>query len=193
MVRRSQEAERGQDPDSDLFSPGYFSISLAGGRSVELTARVVTDADGDAPAPEPPLPDPWPWPAADLPLEEALSAALNQFVTKRSDFNTVIAGYPWFLDWGRDTLIVARGLIADGKTEIVRSILTQFAAFEQDGTLPNMIRGDDARNRDTSDAPLWFYTVCADLMACLGHEEVLMTDCAGRPLGKVLDRYGRSA
>ena len=150
-----------------------------------VTARVVVDAadtsDGK------PLPMYHPRPGPDMPLEAALSKALDRYVVRRGDFNTVIAGFPWFLDWGRDTLIVVRGLIADGKLSIAQSILTQFAAFEENGTLPNMIRGDDAANRDTSDAPLWFYTACADLMASQDDPKSLpAVDCNGRTLRQVL-------
>ena len=53
----------------------------------------------------------------------------------------MIAGYPWFLDWGRDALIFVRGLIAAGKLEDARMTLKQFGRFEQQGTLPNMIHG----------------------------------------------------
>ncbi len=93
-----------------------------------------------------------------------MTAALDQFVVKRKNGLSVVAGYPWFLDWGRDSLIVVRGLIAAGRCSAARQILIQFGRFEQDGTLPNMIRGDQADNRDTSDAPLWFFTACADLI-----------------------------
>jgi predicted glycogen debranching enzyme len=75
----------------------------------------------------------------------------------------VIAGYPWFLDWGRDSLICARGLLAAGMVDEVKHILLAFAKFEKDGTLPNTIHGNDVSNRDTSDAPLWFAVVCEDL------------------------------
>lgn len=191
MVHRPQEAERGQDPDSDLFSPGYFSVSLHGGEHFELIAKVISDRD-PGPTPEsspqhsPGHPKDWSWPDAESPMETALSAALNQFVVKRGAFNTVIAGFPWFLDWGRDTLIVVRGLIADGQLHVAAAILTQFACFEDNGTLPNMIRGNDAGNRDTSDAPLWFFVACADLIKVQGNEAFLDTDCAGRSLRQVL-------
>jgi starch synthase (maltosyl-transferring) len=94
---------------------------------------------------------------------EQLERAARQFVVRRDNFKTVIAGYPWFLDWGRDSLICARGLLAAGLTDEVKQILLTFAKFEQDGTLPNTINGNDVSNRDTSDAPLWFAVVCEDL------------------------------
>ncbi len=113
-------------------------------------------------------------------------------MVKRESLHTVIAGYPWFLDWGRDTLIVVRGLIAAGKTEETRAILKQFARFEQDGTLPNMIRGDDAGNRDTSDAPLWFFVACSDLMAAEGDDDFLNVECNGRPILGILVSMAQS-
>jgi predicted glycogen debranching enzyme len=117
---------------------------------------------------------------------------LNHFVVRRGDFRTVIAGYPWFLDWGRDTLIVTRGLIAAGRLETSRAILLQFARFEERGTIPNMIRGHDASNRDTSDAPLWLLTACADLVAAEGGEDSLESDCNGRSLRQVLVDLARA-
>jgi predicted glycogen debranching enzyme len=111
---------------------------------------------------------------------------VESHVVRRGDISTVIAGYPWFLDWGRDTLIAARGLIAAGKLRETREILLQFAKFEKDGTLPNMIRGDDARNRDTSDAPLWFFTACAELAAAEGDDAFLETALEGRTVRGIL-------
>jgi len=92
-----------------------------------------------------------------------LLTAAKAFVVRRGEGKTVIAGYPWFLDWGRDTLICARGLLAAGMVEEVKQIILTFARFEEKGTLPNTIQGEDARNRDTSDAPLWFGMVCGEL------------------------------
>jgi predicted glycogen debranching enzyme len=184
MVHRPMEAERGLDPDSDLFSPGYFTCRLTGGQKVTLTARaILSDAN----------PKPW-RPAFQTatsaeeaqPLETALSTALDQYVVRRGAFNTVIAGFPWFLDWGRDTLIVVRGLVAAGKLATSKTILLQFAQFEDRGTLPNMIRGDDAGNRDTSDAPLWFFTACADLVAAEGDHAFLDQQCGGRTVRQIL-------
>jgi glycogen debranching enzyme len=100
-------------------------------------------------------------------FQERLLQALRAFVVTRGTGKTVIAGYPWFLDWGRDTFIAARGLLAAGLHEEVKQILLTFGRFEQNGTLPNTIFGEDASNRDTSDAPLWFGVVCEELQADL--------------------------
>jgi len=98
-------------------------------------------------------------------FEQQLHRAAAQFIVRRGNFKSVIAGYPWFLDWGRDTLICARGLIAGGWCEEVKQLLIVFGRFEQGGTLPNTIHGNDASNRDTSDAPLWYGVVAEELAA----------------------------
>jgi starch synthase (maltosyl-transferring) len=191
MVHRPLEAERGLEADSDLFSPGYFTAPLAGGQQQVFTARVLTEVDAPADAPNGPQAT---VEVIDTPTEDiipalALRQAMSQFIVKRGAFATVIAGYPWFLDWGRDTLIFCRGMIAAGMTDMVVDIIRQFAAFEQGGTLPNMIRGNDAGNRDTSDAPLWLFVVCRDLIE-QGHTEILEMACGERPLREVLSDMG---
>jgi predicted glycogen debranching enzyme len=158
------EATRGQIASGDAYSPGWFELPLAKGASVTLVATTEsgwqTPRGGDSLSPVlrelvvPAPPD----------FAAQLNQAARQFVVRRDDFKTVIAGYPWFLDWGRDSLICARGLLAAGLTGDVKQILRTFAKFEDHGTLPNTINGNDVSNRDTSDAPLWFAVVCEDLL-----------------------------
>lgn len=107
-------------------------------------------------------------------------------MVKRDESLTVIAGYPWFLDWGRDTLICLRGMLAADMLDESKEILLQFARFEDGGTLPNMIRGNDQSNRDTSDAPLWFIVSCADLCRQVGNKEFLDINCGGRSVMSVI-------
>ncbi len=187
MVHRPLEAERGMDPDSDLFSPGYFRIPLKGGDRAVLVATAESEAIAPAENPEAVALEPPPPP----PPPVLLARALDQFVVRRDRHRTIIAGYPWFLDWGRDTLIAVRGLIADGRMAEARDILVQFAGFERDGTLPNMIRGRDAADRNTSDAPLWFCVACSDYLKSSGKANLLAADCKGRSLRQVLVDLGR--
>ncbi len=150
------EQTRGQTGSGDAYSPGWFEIPLAKGADATLTLTAETGelksgkrkAESGKPENN---------------FEAQLVRAAKQFVVRRDDFKTVIAGYPWFLDWGRDSLICARGLLAAGLTDEVKQILVTFAKFEKDGTLPNTINGNDVSNRDTTDAPLWFAIVCEDL------------------------------
>ncbi len=188
MVHRPTDGQRGLDPDSDLFSPGYFSVFIKGGESVQLTARAVS-SDEQIALSKCPVQDKTIQYLTektifaslerdtDLKPADALKRAMAHFVVRREHLHTVIAGYPWFLDWGRDTLIFIRGLIAGGKTEKSRAILEQFGKFEKNGTLPNMIIGDDAQNRDTSDAPLWFFAACSDLLKSEKKDDFLDVHC----------------
>jgi predicted glycogen debranching enzyme len=188
------EAERGLDSDSDLFSPGYFSFLLAGGEAAELTADVMSlqeqkhlQYSSSRYMESFVFED-----KASCQLDEALKQAIDHYVVKRGALNTVIAGYPWFLDWGRDALIFARGLIAAERTQDVRTILKQFGQFEMDGTLPNMILGRDPANRDTSDAPLWFFVACSDLVKAEGSEAFLDEKCGSLIVRQILLSIGRS-
>lgn len=195
MIHRPLEAQRGLDPSSDLFSPGYFSAFIGGGATAHLAATVSAPPDL---APEPPegLLDAVMDPASDTlaryPLSGWLEDALMEFVVKRGDLKSVVAGYPWFLDWGRDSLIVTRGLIETGRLGEARAILKQFGQFERNGTLPNMIRGTDAGNRDTSDAPLWFITACGDLVQKEGNSRFLAERCGERTVRQVLISIGNA-
>lgn len=178
LVGHPEETERGLEGTSDLFSPGWADIQLYGGESAEVIAGEQVDY------PFHPLSSAKP--QTSLPAKQALSEGLSLFVVKRDAFKTVIAGYPWFLDWGRDTLIVLRGLIADGQTGDALAILREFGRFEEFGTLPNIIHGNTVGNRDTSDAPLWFFVATADLCKCIGTTKVLDARCGERSLKEVL-------
>jgi predicted glycogen debranching enzyme len=189
MIHHDQDAERGQDPHSDLFSPGYFEAPLAGGQTVRLLAEAGSLEPASEPMPVDLLPE-------HSPLEskttagwhpiETLEKAIDHYLAERGGLKTVIAGYPWFLDWGRDSLIVARALIAAHRFADARAVLKLFGQYEDRGTLPNMIRGADTGNRDTSDAPLWFAVACSDLAAAEGGEKFLKSDCGGRTVKQVI-------
>jgi starch synthase (maltosyl-transferring) len=71
-----------------------------------------------------------------------------------------------------------------------RAILKQFGQFEQQGTLPNMIQGTQAANRDTSDAPLWFILACGDVIRAENDDRFLEADCSGRSVRNILLSIG---
>ena len=189
MVHRPLEADRGMDPSSDLFSPGYIFVPFEGGQSARLTASAEAAVGETAGAPVLPAHKPA---ASDVPAQTLARAALDAYVVRRTPFLSVIAGYPWFLDWGRDSLIFTRGLIAADMTGEALAVLKQFGRFEERGTLPNMIAGDNAGNRDTSDAPLWFITACADLVHRHPDKNVLSEPCGDRTLAEVLVSIGEA-
>lgn len=96
-----------------------------------------------------------------------LAEAADEFLVPRTvggrDLMTVIAGYPWFGDWGRDTMIALPGLmIVTGRYDDARACLETFAAHESEGMIPNLFDDDDTPAYNTVDASLWFlHALCA--------------------------------
>lgn len=192
MIHKIQDEERGFDPHTDLFSPGYFTYHLHGKKSASFFARVPANAKADRHPSKTNAHRPRQKEAAlhnppkELPFEEVLTHALDHFVVQRSPSKTIIAGYPWFLDWGRDALIVVRGLVAARRFDDAKAVLYQFGQFEENGTLPNMIHGSSAANRDTSDAPLWFFTACQDIVIAEKSPAFLDTLAGKRSIREIL-------
>ncbi len=125
--------------------------------------------------------------SADDSFGRQLVVAAGAFVARRGEGRTIIAGYPWFLDWGRDTFISARGLLAAGMVTEVVDLLVSFGQFVENGTMPNTIHGGNASNRDTSDAPLWYGVVCDEAAGIVG-QQLYQTrvDKSGRTISGVL-------
>lgn len=92
-------------------------------------------------------------------LATQLVLAADQFIVRRGSGHTVIAGYHWFSDWGRDTMIALPGLtLATGRPEIAKSILGEFARHISDGMLPNRFPDEGQEPEyNTVDATLWYF------------------------------------
>src|SRR5882724_1558854 len=106
------EATRGQTASGDAYSPGWFELPLPKGAGATLTLTAELDQT---------LESLWKLesPRVEENFETQLLRAAHAFVVRRETGKSVIAGYPWFLDWGRDTFIAARGLLAVGMVEEV--------------------------------------------------------------------------
>lgn len=113
-------------------------------------------------------------------LHQRLVIAADQFMVERHDTNghvgrTIIAGYPWFTDWGRDTMISLPGLALEtGCLTEATEILRTFARVEHDGLLPNVFDESGRASMDnTVDAPLLFIEAIARWHAMSGDDAVL--------------------
>jgi predicted glycogen debranching enzyme len=93
------------------------------------------------------------------PVVTTLTAAADQFIVSRGEQKTVIAGYHWFGDWGRDTMIALPGLtLSTGRPEIAKSILSTFARYVDQGMLPNRFpEAGETPEYNTVDGALWFF------------------------------------
>ncbi len=176
------EQSRGQPGSGDAYSPGWFELPLEKGRRVIMSLS----AETQPPSFEALQPAAAPAPEADT-FGQRLALAAQAFVARREAGRTIIAGYPWFLDWGRDTFISARGLLQIGMLTEVTELLVTFGRFQENGTMPNIIHGANASNRDTSDAPLWYGVLCQETAGCVGpalYETAVST--SGKTIGEVL-------
>jgi predicted glycogen debranching enzyme len=111
-----------------------------------------------------------------------LVLAADQFIVKRviredSDGRTVLAGYPWFADWGRDTMIALPGLtLALGRPEIARQILLSFVGYVNGGMLPNNFPDDGGLPQYNSvDSALWYFQAVREYFAATKDLNTLST------------------
>ena len=166
----SFEQERGLDFAEDLFSPFLITFDLNrfarariiasteprdirsadNHREMEINRRNVLSASA----------------RTDNELVRALTVAADQFIAARAGGKTVIAGYHWFSDWGRDTMIALPGLtLATNRPDIARSILSEFAKHVDQGMLPNRFPDvGETLEYNTVDATLWFFEAVRSLL-----------------------------
>ncbi|MEL7224317.1 MAG: amylo-alpha-1,6-glucosidase [Cyanobacteria bacterium J06576_12] len=104
-----------------------------------------------------------------------LTLAADQFIATRATGKTIIAGYPWFGDWGRDTMIALPGLtLATGRTEIARPILLTFSKYLSQGMLPNAFpEQGDTPGYNTVDAILWYFEAIRAYITATDDNELL--------------------
>ncbi len=188
------ETQRGQDDTEDLFTPGTFIVPM---QLDEAKMGAVTLWAGDQPTglpnwesarkqhPNPPLiiPDSASQRVKDsVQTLSVLARAAADFIVRRkqpdgSAGTTVLAGYPWFADWGRDTMIALPGLfLATGRFEEAAQVLGLFAQYVSDGMIPN--RFDDYTNEphyNTVDASLWFIHAAHEFARLSGDQQMFDT------------------
>ena len=174
----TQERARGMDDLEDLAAPGVFTFDL--GRDGNRAALLLGVAEGAITAPPIPAPVPAGANAARLLpalrddeqrrraiLRDPLRRAGDAYLVRGGRGATVVAGYPWFTDWGRDTFISLRGLcLAAGRFEDARDILLPWANAVSEGMLPNRFPdGGEAPEYNSVDAALWFVVAAHDYLA----------------------------
>jgi predicted glycogen debranching enzyme len=183
--RHREESARGLDDVEDLLRPARFDLQLESGESATVTltteqqeplaARAALAAErerqselvarfrsrqGRAAA------------QSEWLTSDTLALAADQFLVERRDpagkalGQTVIAGYPWFSDWGRDTMIALPGLtLATGRSDVAVSVLRTFARFVSRGMVPNRFPdAGETPEYNTADASLWFFVAAHEYL-----------------------------
>ena len=116
-------------------------------------------------------------------FESRLHAAADAYIVQRDDGKTIIAGYPWFTDWGRDTLIALRGLcLATGRLDVARDILLAWSSTVSQGMLPNRFPDQGGQPEfNAVDASLWFIIAVHEFLEAAGqiafHSTVTARNC----------------
>ncbi len=153
------EQERGLDFEEDLFTPFELTFRLPAGQ----TAHLVVSTEGKNGKAEGLLTRERErrsqFDRETDPVRRALIIAADSFIARRGKDNlTVLAGYPWFTDWGRDTMIALPGLtLTTGHYDVARQILQTYAKYCDCGMLPNVFPdAGETPEYNTVDAALWF-------------------------------------
>jgi predicted glycogen debranching enzyme len=155
------EQERGLEPEEDWWSPGRLSFSLSLDApatlvfSTERSGAVVVEQLASEERRRRTMP---PRGSTEDDLTSRLWSATAAFLSTRGSGLTVVAGYPWFTDWGRDTFIALPGLcLVTGRYEAAWHIIESFLSTISGGLVPNRFPDDGQRPEyNTIDASLWF-------------------------------------
>lgn len=166
------EKERGFDCSEDLFQPFVLTFDLSSpAEIVAASGEAVLTKIADLEKAETERRSDLIFRAdTDDDFTQDLALAADQFLVKRGDGHTVIAGYPWFSDWGRDTMIALSGLtLATNRPEIARDIIIEFSKHISEGMLPNRFpdAGEQAEY-NTVDATLWYFEAIRAYIAATG-------------------------
>ncbi len=181
------ERDRGMDYLEDLATPGIFTWDLASGPAI-----LVLEA-GDGPGAS----------ALDLAAridasERSLRGALTppessvrSYIVHRAQGQTIIAGYPWFTDWGRDTFIAMRGLLlATGRLAEAEQILLAWSGLVSEGMAPNRFPDDGGQPEYNSvDASLWLVVAMHDFL--LAAPDAQSRDTLQEAVNLILEGYSR--
>ena len=185
-VEYTEERNRGYDFREDLFVPGYFEFPIKKGESIIFSASVepVTTARlktkfqrlVEARAPR-------------NSFENCLKYSASQFIVRKGKDTEVVAGYPWFGRWGRDTFIALPGvtLAANKDTKTCKEVLDTMVRELQNGLFPNIGKDQNA-SYNSVDAPMWFFKAVQEY-ACAVHDDAAVWKSYGAKMKAVLKAY----
>ena len=183
----NEERARGLDFVEDLVTPGRFTFSLE--RRAVLALGAGSGAGSSVALPLLNTSPERCWDAVEASertrrsqFASRLHRAADDFIVARGGGKTIIAGYPWFSDWGRDTFIAIRGLCLAGTrsgsdgTEDAREILLEWAEHVSEGMLPNFFpEGGKAAEYNSVDASLWYVIAVYEFLRQAKRERALNT------------------
>ncbi|HKD20238.1 MAG TPA: glycogen debranching enzyme N-terminal domain-containing protein, partial [Thermoanaerobaculia bacterium] len=165
----AEEKARGLDFSEDLASPGVLRFDLTGEAILLLAAegheKVLGSGSAEAALESLRFAER----ARRLRFPDRLERAADAYLVRRGAGRTIVAGYPWFTDWGRDTFIALRGLcLATGRLAEAEGILVEWAGTVSEGMLPNYFTDAGAEPEFNSvDASLWYVVAVYDWLEAM--------------------------
>jgi len=180
-----EELNRGYDYQEDLFIPGYFEVSLKKNESIIFSASTkemipaTLTRKFNAELKLRPKKDSF---------ERCLINSANQFLVHREKSTEVIAGYPWFGRWGRDTFISLPGLtLSHGDTKSCKQVLDTMSSELKGGLFPNIGKNKMAAFNSV-DAPLWYFWAVQMYLDYTKQKEQVWKDY-GKKMKSILEGY----
>jgi predicted glycogen debranching enzyme len=176
-VQYSEEEKRGYEFTEDLFIPGYFEFSMEAGESIIFSASLnevktvglIKKFESEVKKRIP----------RDT-FENCLINSAQQFIVRRDKKTEIIAGFPWFGIWGRDTFISLPGLtLAIGDSKTALDVLDTMSAKLKEGLFTNKGTGPDA-DLNSVDAPLWYIWAIQQYVLFTGDSEGVWTRYADK-------------
>jgi predicted glycogen debranching enzyme len=185
----AEERARGLDAIEDLASPGEWSWMLTNDDDHACLVLTTQPDDAEAAATG----------AVAIRADEArrragwatpLNRAADAYVVRRGAGRTIVAGYPWFADWGRDTFISMRGLcLATGRLDAARDILLEWRSAVSDGMIPNRFPDAGVEPEfNAVDASLWFVVAAWETERAAGRRTRVLSAADRDRLRQAVDR-----
>ena len=178
-----EEMKRGYPYHEDLLTPGFFEMELIKGQSVVFSCST---EEADPSVLDIAFTDELSRRSNKIDLLSCLRHSARQFITRRGNRTEVVAGYPWFGSWGRDTFIALPGItLTQGGVESCMEVIETMTRQMKEGLFPNI---GSAYN--SVDAPLWFFWTLQDLEKHIGGGKEIWKLYSGKMKG-ILDAYVR--
>ena len=154
-IEYTEEQNRGYEYQEDLFVPGYFEFPIKKGESVIFSASIEEASPSRLKTKFQKLVDER---APRNSFVNCLKYSASQFIVRRGKDTEIVAGYPWFGRWGRDTFIALPGLTlsASGDIKTCKEVLDTMIRQINNGLFPNIGKDKDAAYNSV-DAPMWFF------------------------------------
>jgi predicted glycogen debranching enzyme len=184
-IEYQEEMERGYEYQEDLYVPGFFEFDIAKGESVYFVAgtkeinpaSIITAYKAEI--------------GKRIPrntFENCLINAAQQFFVKKGDKTELIAGFPWFGRWGRDTFLALPGLtLTTGDYKTCKDVIDSMVAELNGPLFPNIGSGSNSAY-NSADAPLWFFWALQQYAGFAGKKKTIWKDY-GKRMKMILEGY----